>query len=409
MVSPTDFHLFTFDMSIIQNLKSSISLTALAERFGYAFDKRKSSKSYAYYENDYDKILIYYNTSSDISSYYYTTCNNPTDSGDIINFLVHKGYAQNTKTAISILSKIDPTSAQRLSSHLTKRIEAPKKAFKSIETFPVTKETYLCHPKCGVKPGQLNNQYFQNRVFNGSRKHNGYFNTIFPIYRLEKVVGQEIRNQDYKHIIEGSQKTEGLWQSNPIPGATSFMILESPKDAFAYQQITRTKHPMIFFSTLGSPSQKQITYFLSIHRAYEKKYNRALNIFLAGDNDIAGQLFNLNILLIYITTFLSTASFTISRKKEYSTLTLFYDETLKKYLNQLPESQYFEIEHDINSSFKFNIKNDTLSLNYLSDYLINIFSLLSIFSQKSAKTENGDFTDDLILLYKNKALDYSKP
>ena len=50
-------------------------------------------------------------------------------------------------------------------------------------------------------------------------------------------MGFEIRNKQFKHVIEGSDRSIGIWHSNMPETLEATILSESPIDALSYHQI----------------------------------------------------------------------------------------------------------------------------------------------------------------------------
>lgn len=278
-------------MDAISELKNKINLVDLAEHHGYEHNKRKSTKKALFMERGGDQILIYQHGPGN-DSFYYSTCNNPGDKGDVVNFVINKGMAQNTKEAIAYLRNLDPHSY--ISAPVKPKIVSERAAFVPVKCFfPADAQNYLVVAR-GIPLDVLRSRLFHNSVGSGESEYgpSKMKSAFFPLSYRGQVVGQNIRNENFEHLVENSNKTDGYWSCSLVDVLAPIAVFENPIDAISHHVLTGAKH--WYSATVGSPSKKVIDNILSVAR-HEKR-----ELILCGDHDKAGQNFNLNFLCSYI-------------------------------------------------------------------------------------------------------------
>jgi len=292
-------------MDILSELKAQINFVELAAMHGYELNKRKSTKKTLFLEKGEDKILVYPNTGKN-EDHRYSTCNNTNDGGTIIDFLINKGIVSSVNQAIPYLKNLDPASLRISDPVVMKKVD--HKPFVPVPTFPLDCDNYLV--RCRAIPlDVLRGPFFGGSVMSGSRLNsNKTKNAIFPLVYDNRVVGQNIRNlkrtewinelgevivtfEEFKHLVEGSNKTNGVWKSSVVAGAP-VAVFENPIDAISFHVLKGKAYN--FRATIGSPSRDVVK---SI--AQEALHTNS-GFVLCGDNDKSGKHFNLNFLTNYI-------------------------------------------------------------------------------------------------------------
>src|ERR1019366_7823104 len=69
----------------------------------------------------------------------------------------------------------------------------------------------------GIKSEIIGSGLFEGKIFNV--KGNDFNNLGFPYHNADgKIIGFELRNRDFKSVVEGSDRSVGIWHSNiPVP------------------------------------------------------------------------------------------------------------------------------------------------------------------------------------------------
>jgi hypothetical protein len=131
----------------------------------------------------------------------------------------------------------------------------------------------------------LNNATFKGRIFNVTIGEPD--NIGFPYYDAEgETVGYEIRNKQYKHMVEGSKRSSCIWHSN-IPDTLDRVVLtESPIDALSYHQL-KGRENTLYVAFAGAVGVEQIATLKAIIRRTDTSPD--FKFISAVDNDDAGR------------------------------------------------------------------------------------------------------------------------
>lgn len=400
-------------MKGIKDLKSQISMIDLVESLGYNHNKKKSTRNYLHYETENDKILIY-NHSNDNSGFYYTTCNNPSDKGDIINLLINKGIVSGitskeaTQNAIAYLNN-QPS--------IIPVVKPVKPIFRSKESEPFNPipakkaDANNFMVKMRAVPFDVLEKHFSSSVMqsdatiikvNNSKLHVAQDSAVLPLVDIETgdMVGQIIRNNSLKHFIENSNKTTGIWDSSPKLSTDHISIFEDALDAISHKALN-PNHPGKYIATIGSPSIKVIDFITSLILDNTKK------IILSGDNDVAGQNFNLQMIVNAIGKLTETKP-SIQSSKDNKIYTIKFENLDKEFLDT-----HFNKMSSIKSNLGSNnitleVNNLTLNVNLLKDpelmYAVvqNLIQTYSLENVSSIKSLLKDFNEDLLEVKKTK-------
>ena len=145
--------------------------------------------------------------------------------------------------------------------------------------------TYLYYR--GIQSQTINNSLFKGKIFNV--KLNGYDNIGFPYYNsFGDTVGFELRNKQFKHVIEGTDRSVGIWHSN-LPQTLEYVILtESPIDSLSYHQL-KGKENSLYVSFGGSVTFGQLETVKTIIEG--ANVIPELKIISAVDNDEMGRVY----------------------------------------------------------------------------------------------------------------------
>jgi hypothetical protein len=295
-------------MSIIADLKRHITLTDLVEKHGYFENEQESTKAYLFYEKNASKIRIYDHGADGL---YFVDCDDPNKKGDILNFLIDMNISpkidlapkdKKTNAAIQYLLNEYPHLSRPLKPKKdTTKLRQKEGTFQPIAVHPFNAENYLVASRS--IPLSILEKDFTGAVFSSDRielpvgdgdakllipKNSA----IFPLLHLETglVVGQMIRNNSLRSLKEYSDKTFGIWDSNPRLSTDVVTILEDAIDAISHRALF-PDHPGKYITTMGNPSQKVMQYISALIT------DPARTVTLAGDNDRGGQRQNLLYLL----------------------------------------------------------------------------------------------------------------
>lgn len=271
-------------MKGIRELKGEINFADYLEhKLGYTLVAKESTKRYLFYRNGDDKILLY-NRSGNNADFFYTTLNNSSDKGDIFTFLVRRNIVSDLKEALRLLNGV--TDYQAVSRPVFK---SAKKVFVPLNVEPATAESYI------FKERHIPFHAYEKRFLDSIQQTRDVIidiefslpSTIFWLTNKENVrCGQYLRNKRFKHFVEGSDKTNGLWRS---PGELSCLaVFEDALDAISHY-VLFPDFKGCYVATGGSASGNVVN-------ELAKELMSCPGSFLAGDNDAAGQHMNLRLL-----------------------------------------------------------------------------------------------------------------
>lgn len=282
-------------LKTFQDFRAEISIMELAIANGYVLSKKDGLKWPVLKDSvSGEKIIIINPTSSANQGYF-----NPQDDkdkGTLIDFVKNRlGSIFAYESGSSEISNINKV----LYSYL--KLDAPEKrinqaTINKIKDNRIIKDfvipdgiTSLQAPEYllsrHLAASVINDELFKGRIFNV--KIGNYNNNIgFPYYDVAgAIIGYEIRNKDYKHVVDGSNRSAGVWHSN-IPTVTEQIVLtESPIDALSYYQLNG-KENTLFASFGGSVADDQIATISGIKNRIHLSSN--FRYVSAVDNDKAG-------------------------------------------------------------------------------------------------------------------------
>lgn len=278
-----------------QDFRSEISIIELALSVGYKLRKKDGLKWPVLKDEVSGEKIIIVNPRSSFNQGYFNP-SDPKDKGTLINFVKNRLGSifpyENSKSEISNVNAV---------LYNYQHLEIPEKSALRFDVEKLIDEhetrefklpdgiTELSNPNYlysrGLRYQTLNDPAFRGKIFNV--KIGAYDNTGFPYYDAEgKIAGYEIRNNQYKYMVEGSKRSSCIWHSN-FPEQLDFVLLtESPIDALSYHQLKGKKNTL-YVAFAGTVGNKQITTLKTII----KKANTSpdLKFISAVDNDIAGR------------------------------------------------------------------------------------------------------------------------
>ena len=139
----------------------------------------------------------------------------------------------------------------------------------------------------GIQSQTINKNLFKGKIFNV--KSNEYNNIGFPYYNaFGDIVGFELRNKQFRHVIEGTDRSFGIWHSNLPQTLESEILTESPIDALSYHQLKGKKNTL-YVSFGGSVTFGQLETVKSIISS--ANVSPELKIISAVDNDEMGRIY----------------------------------------------------------------------------------------------------------------------
>ena len=278
-----------------QDFRCEISIIELALSVGYQLRKKEGLKWPVLKDEISGEKIIIVNPRSSSNQGYFNP-NDPKDKGTLVNFVKNRLGSifpyENSKSEISNINAV-LYNYQHLDipekSLVRKRVE---KLIKEHETAVFKLPEGITELKMpdylffrGINLQTFNNAVFKGKIFNVRK---GEFDNIgFPYFDAEqKIAGYELRNKQYKYMVEGSQRSSCIWHSN-IPVTLDFVVLtESPVDALSYHQLKGKKNSL-YVAFAGAVGDEQIDTLKAIIRDAIK--SPGFKFISAVDNDIAGK------------------------------------------------------------------------------------------------------------------------
>jgi hypothetical protein len=284
-------------LKTFQDFRNEISIIELALSVGYRIRKKEGIK-WPVLKDDVtgDKIIIV-NAGSKSNQGYFNP-HNGHDKGTLINFVRNRiGSLFPYQSGMSEVRIINAVlyNYQHLpipeKNMLQSRSRDVVEAYKLKEFHFPGGLTELRDPGYlyfrGIKSEIIGSGLFEGKIFNV--KGNDFNNLGFPYYNESgKIIGFELRNRDFKNVVEGSDRSVGIWHSNiPVP-VKNVVLTESPIDALSYHQL-KGKENSLYISFGGSVAAGQLETCKRIIAKADPDPD--LKIFSAVDNDAMGKLY----------------------------------------------------------------------------------------------------------------------
>lgn len=280
-----------------QDFRNEISIIELALSVGYKIRKKDGLKwPVLKDEISGDKIIIVNPQSTSNQGYF--NPHDAKDKGTLINFIKNRIGSifpyQNGKSEVGNINAVLynyqnlPLPEKNLFkadiSNLVQ--EYSEKKFQIPQGLTKLEDASYLHYR-NIQSQTINIAFFKERIFNV--KVSDYNNIGFPYYNASRdIVGFELRNKQFKHVIEGSDRSLGIWHSN-IPKILEAVILnESPIDSLSYHQL-KGKENSLYVSFGGSVTFGQLETVKSIIR--DSNVSPELKIISAVDNDKMGKIY----------------------------------------------------------------------------------------------------------------------
>lgn len=280
-----------------QDFRNEISIIELALSVGYKIRKNEGIKwPVLKDEVSGDKIIIVNPQSTSNQGYF--NPHDAKDKGTLINFVKNRIGSifpyHNDKSEVGNINAV-------LYSYQS--LPLPEKNMFKTDVMNLVKEysEKEFHPPDGlselkdssylnyrrIQSQTINDALFKEKIFNV--KLNDYNNIGFPYFNtFGEIVGFEIRNKQFKHVIEGSDRSIGIWHSNMPKTLEAAILTESPIDALSYHQL-KGKENSWYVSFGGSVTAGQLETVKSI--IADAKAIPGLKIISAVDNDEMGKLY----------------------------------------------------------------------------------------------------------------------
>lgn len=272
--------------------KTEIDLVTFAgQMYGYQVNKKKSTRSEVVVQNAEQTQTLIISRNRSNGHFTYFNPQNEKDRGTIIDFSLYRNQGDWKKVRAELNSY-----AQGIPNSVPLPTPAPQIPAQ-FDILPLTDRSYL-HGR-GITDATLDHPFFANRIFNQAfvgETGQHYLNTVFPLYRQEKIVGLEVKNIGYHGNAKGSERANACWMSNLPKWEPGFWVIistESAIDALSYHQLfppDALEH-RIYVSMGGYITMGQRNLFQELVASYSP--NR---IILGNDNDAPGILHNINLI-----------------------------------------------------------------------------------------------------------------
>ena len=280
-----------------QDFRNEISIIELAVSVGYKIRKKEGIKwPVLKDEISGDKIIIV-NPQSTANQGYFNP-HDAKDKGTLINFVKNrigsifpfhndKSEVGNINAVLYNYQRLPLPEKNLFKTDVNNLVrEYSEKEFHLPEGLSELKNMFYLNYR-GIQSHTINDPLFKDKIFNV--KVSDYNNIGFPYFNASgEIVGFEIRNKQFKHVIEGSDRSIGIWHSN-IPNTLETAILtESPIDALSYHQIKGKKNSW-YVSFGGSVTVGQLETVKII--IAQSKATSELKVISAVDNDEMGKIY----------------------------------------------------------------------------------------------------------------------
>ena len=282
------------NLKTFQDFRSQISIIELAISIGYKLSIRDGLKWPVLKDEVSGEKIIIVNPRSSSNQGYFNP-NDPKDKGTLINFIKNrlgsifpyessKSEMYNVNAVLYNYQNLNIPEKNHYRSNVQKLIEEHEtREFKLPDGITELSNPDYLYSR-GLQSQMLNDAAFKGKIFNV--KIGEYDNIGFPYYDAEdKIAGYEIRNKQYKQMVEGSKKSSCVWHSN-IPDILDFVVLtESPIDALSYHQLKGKKNTL-YVAFAGAVGDDQIATLKAIIK--KANTNSDFKFISAVDNDKTG-------------------------------------------------------------------------------------------------------------------------
>lgn len=280
-----------------QDFRNEISIIELAISVGYKIRKNEGIKwPVLKDEVSGDKIIIVNAKSTSNQGYF--NPHDAKDKGTLINFVKNRIGSifpyHNDKSEVGNINAVlynyqklplpEKNMFKADAIHLVK--EYSEKEFHLPGGLTELRDSSYLHYR-GILSQTINSDSFKEKIFNV--KVGDYNNIGFPYFNhSDEIVGFEIRNKQFKHVIEGSNRSIGIWHSNIPKTLEAAILTESPIDALSYHQL-KGKENSWYISFGGSVTAGQLETVKSIIE--DAMAAPELRIISAVDNDEMGKIY----------------------------------------------------------------------------------------------------------------------
>jgi hypothetical protein len=286
-----------------EELIEKIDLIEYVIHKGYILDKNKSSARQKVFKKDDDVIVILNHRTSGNQIYY-----NPqldADKGNIINFLLNRLNGSGSinfsksKEDYRAVSKILHDYLNIPVNERTKSLAKSLKIKERSEILPFEIHLHNCKNLRGegikyLKSRDLTEEVISHPIFKDrilqaqgydekEEKNYNIKNVGFPYYYHNRIVGLEMRNENFKAFGKYSNISNSFWLSDNKNPNTIF-VGEAPIDCISHFQLTKNEK-ILYAASGGSVADGQLVEFIRLI-----KDNGITNKIISNDNDKAGAI-----------------------------------------------------------------------------------------------------------------------
>lgn len=305
-----------------KELRSRISIMELAQNYGYVVVPGQGLRVPILEHPSGDKIGIF--NPNDAANQGYFSLHNDADKGSLYNFIVNKVSMGIIPNPVQYPNANDPNHVVNKIAHdylsipidVKEKNRAVQQYIKSkgkianVEDFnkyltPLTSSEYMC-ARGFDDIDIISSDTFKDRIYQADTEKmyedkiliskNSNQILAFPLYKDEKVVGLEIRAENLKRFVAGSNKAEGVWHSNIPQTIGKVVVTEAPFDSIAHAVLHKKDiDKTLYISTMGNVCTQQIAQISNILKNNQDRIDKKMfEYLLCNDNDLAGSRFNLS-------------------------------------------------------------------------------------------------------------------
>ena len=251
--------------------KRDINLPSFAATYGYAVDRKKTTKTSIAMKSNNDKVII----SKKGGLWVYFSVFDDQDSGTIVDFVANRS-GKSIADIGKLLARWSGCGATTLPSYqVQEKTRDPDRVQSIYDKCQVIRHHEYLEGR-GLGAELLGSTRFIGRILSDR-----YGNLAFPHYSQGKVSGLELKNTERGLLVKGSQKT--FWRSNTRSTDTTIVVTESVIDALSYQQLFKP-NDCFYLATGGGVSAHQCQLLVKMLEASSK----VIKVIVATDNDEGG-------------------------------------------------------------------------------------------------------------------------
>jgi hypothetical protein len=267
----------------LEAFKTEINLSEIMAAFGYALDRKATSRnSAAMVHPGGDKLIV---ARGHDGHWVYFSVRDPGDNGTVIDFVQRRtgenlGHVRRRlrdwlrSPAPAQVHRVDPSCFVPSLEPITRDAAQVRARYEDMT--PIAGyHPYLVEQR-QLPPGLLGQDIFRDRI-----RADGRGNAVFPHYTHDGLSGYEIKNTDFTGFAKGG--TKGLWGSRKRDDDITLVIAETAIDALSYAALAG-HHRSRFLSVAGELNTHQPALIVSAIQ----NLPAGGEVVLAMDNDPGG-------------------------------------------------------------------------------------------------------------------------